>query len=124
MRSIAIILITFFFFQAAAQEPEKPTDLLSKSFYKERRQKLRAKLPANSVAVFFATPVRYRANDVNYVYHQDPDFYYLTGYKEPNSLLLVFKDPQVSANGTSYDEIIFVQPRNIQAEMWTGRRLG
>jgi len=124
MRSFAVILITLLFFQAAAQEPDMPTDFLSKAFYKERRQKLREELPANSVAVFFANPVRNRANDVDYVYHQDPDFYYLTGYKESNSLLLVFKDSQVSANGTSYDEIIFVQPRNAQAEMWTGRRLG
>src|SRR5258708_1463659 len=37
---------------------------------------------------------------------------------------MVFKDSQVSANGTSYDEIIFVQPRNEEREMWNGRRLG
>ncbi|HRX01216.1 MAG TPA: aminopeptidase P family protein, partial [Cyclobacteriaceae bacterium] len=37
---------------------------------------------------------------------------------------LVFKDKQTAANGTRYDEIIFVQPRNAMAEMWTGRRLG
>src|SRR5260221_10746585 len=97
-----------------SQEQDLPTDFLNKTFYKERRQKLREKLPVNSVAVFFANPVRNRANDVDYGYHQDPDFYYLTGYKEANSVLLVFKESQVSANGTSYDEIIFVQPRNAQ----------
>jgi Xaa-Pro aminopeptidase len=124
MRSFVVILLVFLFFQATAQESNMPSDFLSKAFYKERRQKLREKLPANSVAVFFAGPIRNRANDVDYVYHQNPDFYYLTGYKESNSLLLIFKDPQISANGTSYDEIVFVQPRNAQAEMWTGRRLG
>mgnify|MGYP000179712743 CR=1 FL=1 len=101
-----------------------PEDFLTKEFHKDRRSKLREKLPANSVAVFFANPVRNRANDVDYVYHQDPDFYYFTGYKEPNAVLFVFKDKQTAANGTSYDEIIFVQPRDAQAEMWTGRRLG
>jgi Xaa-Pro aminopeptidase len=43
-------------------------------------------MPNNSVAVFFL--VRNRTNDVDYVYHQDPDFFYLTGYKEPNSVLV------------------------------------
>jgi Xaa-Pro aminopeptidase len=103
---------------------ELPTDFLSKDFHLERRQKLRESLPANSVAVFFANPVRNRANDVEYVYHQDPDFYYLTGYKEPHAVLLLFKEPQKAANGKSYSEIIFVQPRNMMREMWTGRRLG
>jgi Xaa-Pro aminopeptidase len=38
--------------------------------------------------------------------------------------LLVFKENQTAANGAAYNEIIFVQPRNERAEMWTGRRLG
>ncbi len=101
-----------------------PVDFLSKSFHQERRAKLREKLPPNSVAVFFANPERNRANDVDYVYHQDPDFFYLTGYKEPHAVLLVFKDKQSAPNGKTYDEIIFVQPRNALREMWTGRRLG
>ncbi|MEQ9413273.1 MAG: aminopeptidase P family protein [Cyclobacteriaceae bacterium] len=101
-----------------------PTDFLSKEFHKERRQKLREKMPTNSVSVFFANPVRNRANDVDFIYHQDPEFLYLTGYKEPHAVLLVFKDNQTSANGKSYNEIIFVQPRDAMSEMWTGRRLG
>lgn len=107
-----------------AQVTDMPADFLTKDFHKERRQKLREELPKNSVAVFFANPVRNRANDVDYVYHQDPDFYYLTGYKEPHAVLLVFKDNQTAANGTKYNEIIFVQPRNPAREMWTGRRMG
>jgi Xaa-Pro aminopeptidase len=107
-----------------AQNSDLPEDFLSKDWHKERRQKLREKLPANSVAVFFANAVRNRANDVDFVYHQDPDFYYLTGYKEPDAVLFVFKDKQTANNGTQYDEIIFVQPRDPAAEQWTGRRLG
>lgn len=109
---------------AFAQNPNMPTDFLSKEWHKERRQKLREKLPANSVAVFFANAVRNRSNDVDYVYHQDPDFMYLTGYREANAVLLIFKDKQKGVNSNLYDEIIFVQPRNAIMEMWTGRRLG
>jgi len=107
-----------------AQDADLPNDFLSKDFHKDRREKLRTSIPKNSVAVFFANPVRNRARDVDYAYHQDPDFYYLSGYKEPDAVLFIFKDKQVAANGKMYDEILFVQPRNAQREMWTGRRLG
>jgi Xaa-Pro aminopeptidase len=123
LRALAIFCLALTGVSSLAQG-DLPDDFLSKEFHKERRQKLREKLPANSVAVFFANPVRNRANDVDYVYHQDPDFFYLTGYKEPHAVLFVFKDNQTAANGKSYNEIIFVQPRDAMSEMWTGRRLG
>jgi len=100
-----------------------PSDYLKPEFHKGRREALREKMPENSVAVFFANPVRNRANDVDYVYHQDPNLYYLTGYKEPHALLLIFKEEQQGENGT-YEELFFVQERNMMGEMWTGRRLG
>ncbi|MBL7874886.1 MAG: aminopeptidase P family protein [Cyclobacteriaceae bacterium] len=124
MRLSFSLLFFFSSLSLLAQEADLPNDFLSKDFHKERRAKLRANLPANSVAVFFANAVRNRANDVDYVYHQDPDFYYLTGYKEPDAILFVFKESQLAANATRYNEILFVQPRNAQREMWTGRRLG
>ncbi len=107
-----------------SQPLAEPDDFLNSDFHKHRREQVRMRLPANSVTVFFANPVRNRANDVDYVYHQDPDFYYLTGYREPHSMLLIFSEEQHDANGDVYDEILFAQPRNPRAEMWTGRRLG
>ena len=107
-----------------SQEPNEPADFLSADFHKQRRELLRDKMPANSVAIFFANPVRNRANDVDYIYHQDPDFYYLTGYREPHAVLLIFKDFQQTQTGNQYNELIFVQPRNPRAEQWTGIRLG
>lgn len=104
--------------------PDLPSDFLSKDFHRQRRDLLRQKLPPNSVAVFFAAAVRNRSNDVDFEYHQDADFYYLTGYKEPHAVLLIFKDKQTAPGGGQYDEIIFVQPRNELSEMWDGRRLG
>jgi len=124
MRSILILYIALVACPLLAQNPDMPTDFLGKDFHKERRQQLREKLPPNAVAVFFANPIRNRANDVDYLYHQDPDFFYLTGYKEADAVLFIFKDKQTANNGTQYDEIIFVRPRNANAEMWTGRRLG
>lgn len=122
---IPSILITFMlsgFFVSQAQEA--PADYLKPEFHKNRREALRAQLPDNSVAVFFANPVRNRANDVDFIYHQDPDLFYLTGYKEPHAVLLVFEEEQTNNDGSTYNEIFFVQERNARAEMWTGRRLG
>lgn len=118
----------FFLFLAVSAFAQKsadlPDDFLSSEFHAGRREKVRESLPPNSVAVFFANPVRNRSNDVDYVYHQDPDFYYLTGYREPNAVLFIFKEKQTAANGQKYDEILFVQPRDAHREMWDGRRLG
>src|SRR6478609_8028070 len=124
MKRTFIFILALLSVSAFAQNADMPTDFLTKDFHKGRRDLLREKLPANSVAVFFANAVRNRANDVDYVYHQDPDFFYLTGYKEPDAALFVFKDKQTANNGASYNEIIFVQPRDERAEMWTGRRMG
>ena len=101
-----------------------PTDFLSKDFHKGRRDALRAKMPVNSVAVLFANPLRNRANDVDYVFHQDPNFYYLTGYREPNGVLVLFSNNQTDENGVSYNEMLYVQERDARAEQWNGKRLG
>ena len=87
--SILVVLLLGFSFLSAQ---EKPADFLKAEFHKTRRDAVRDKMPANSVAAFFTNPVRNRANDVDYVYHQDPDLYYLTGYREPHAVLLIFKD--------------------------------
>lgn len=109
---------------AAFAQDDLPKDYLPKEFHAGRRAALRASMPANSVVVIFAYPTRNFSNDVDYFYHQNPDMYYFSGYKEPHSALLIFKDPQTDSAGNKYDEVLFVQKRNARAEQWTGRRLG
>ena len=96
---------------------------LSKEFHKNNRQQLREKLPNNSVAIYFSAPVRNRANDVDFEYHQDPNFYYLTGWEEPHAVLLVYNTPQTDDEGT-YNEKLYVRDRDARNEMWNGRQLG
>lgn len=103
--------------------PDKPADYLSKEFHRQRREQLKQLLPARSVAVFFASPIRNRANDVDYHYHPDPDLYYLTGYKEPNAVLLLFSEKQ-AINGKEASEVLFLQPKNPKDELWNGPRMG
>ena len=106
------------------RENDLPKDYLPKEFHAGRREALRQSMPDKSVVAVFAYPVRTFSNDVDYFYHQNPDMYYFSGYKEPHSLLLIFKEDQTDSSGKKYNEILFVQERNALAEQWTGRRLG
>src|SRR2546423_10724119 len=101
-----------------------PKDYLTPSFHIGRREAARAMMPDHSVKVVFAAPVRNFSNDENYVYHQNPDLYYFTGYKEPNSVLFIFKDMQTGNDGKTFNELFFIQKRNPQEELWTGKRAG
>ena len=98
-------------------------DLLPATFHAARRQALRDSMPAGSVAVLLANPVRNRSNDVDFEYHQNPDFYYLTGLREPHAIVLVFKEEHLIGS-ERVDEVLFVQSRSVTDEVWTGKRLG
>lgn len=126
MRIIGSLLALLLFFSVpsavVAQPAADASGHLSAAFHAGRREALRSLMPANSVAVIFAYPERNFSNDVDYVYHANPDLYYLSGYTEPDAVLLVFKENQPAANGSN--ELIFVRKRDAAREQWTGRRLG
>jgi len=122
-RLLTILVITLVAQISFAQDFE-PKDYLTKEFHAGRRDALRAIMPENSVMAVFSYPTRNFSNDVDYLYHQNPDLYYFSGYKEPDGILLIFKDAQTDASGKTYKELFFVQKRNALQESWTGRRLG
>ncbi len=72
----------------------------------------------DGVAVFFAAPIRKRNNDVDYDYRQDSDFYYITGFEEPESVCILAPSNPVQ------QYTLFVLPRDPQKETWTGIRNG
>ncbi len=73
---------------------------------------------AGGVAVIPSAPISVRSNDVEYVYRQDNDFYYLSGFAEPESVA-------VFAPGNKGGEyLLFVRARDREREIWTGRRAG
>lgn len=127
MKSIVLfVLISYVYLSPSlfAQAQDLPKDYLSKEWHAARRDSARNRMPAKSVMVVFASPTRTFSNDVEYVYHQNPDLYYFTGYKEPHAVLFMFKEPQKDSANNSFNELFFVQKRDAAAEQWTGRRLG
>jgi Xaa-Pro aminopeptidase len=98
-------------------------DLLPASFHEGRRAALRKALPSKTCAVFFANPIRNRTNDVDFQYVQDPDFYYLTGLTEPNSVLFIFSD-SITWEGRNISDLVFIQDKSPKDELWTGKIAG
>jgi Xaa-Pro aminopeptidase len=111
------------FSQTETPSESLPTDYLTPAFHAARRQALRDLMPPNSVTVIFAYPERVFSNDIDYTYHPNPDMYYFSGYREPNAMLLIFKEMQADGD-SSYNELFFVQHRDARAELFTGKRLG
>lgn len=103
---------------------QTPTDYLPTSFHKERRAILRSKMPKNSVAVIFANPIRNRSNDVDYIFHQSPNFYYLTGLRESNSVLVMYAENQTDKDGMVFNEVLYLPKKDAKYELWHGEQLG
>ncbi|EPS42038.1 hypothetical protein H072_4047 [Dactylellina haptotyla CBS 200.50] len=88
--------------------------------YVARRTKLAKSLPDGGVAVFQAASLKYRSGPVFYEFHQDPDFFYLTGFLEPDAVGVVEK------TGPDGEHIfhLFVRPKDEHSEAWEGPRSG
>src|SRR5688572_33221523 len=95
-KSLVALLLSFVAMPVLAQT-DLPADYLNKEFHAARREALRQLMPDNSVLVVLAYPTRNFSNDVDYLYHANPDMYYFSGYKEPHSLLFIFKNPQMDS---------------------------
>jgi Xaa-Pro aminopeptidase len=75
------------------------------------------RLEPNSVAIIPSARETTRSNDTNYRFRQDSDFYYLTGFEEPESIAIV-----KTRHDPAYT--LFVRPRDPEREIWDGRRSG
>ena len=98
-------------------------DLLPPSFHLERRKAVRTFMPEKTMAIYCSGKSMLRANDVDYEFHQDPNFYYLTGLNESNSILILFKNPLLFENDT-INELLLIKERNANSEVWVGKKLG
>ena len=84
--------------------------------YRRRRDQLAEKL-GNTITIVPAAIHQLRNNDAEYEYRQNSDFYYLTGFNEPEAVLVI-------APGQEDRDTVFVRRRDRDAEIWTGKRLG
>lgn len=91
--------------------------MTSKEFHQRRRSFIRA-LGKNSIALIVANSLQYRNRDVEYPFRPGSDFYYLSGFPEPDALLVIIP------NRPEGEVLLFCQERKAEKELWTGPQIG
>lgn len=83
-----------------------------------RRARFFEQMHDNSMAVFPAASEQMRNKDVEYLFRQNSDFYYLSGFEEPDACLLLIKKDGIQK------AILFNRPKDKNLEVWNGYRVG
>jgi Xaa-Pro aminopeptidase len=122
---LSFLLSTFFTgcFLLLASALSLGLDRQPNADYHARREALAKKV--GSVIVLFAPKESEGPNDL-YGFRQEDNFYYLSGLTEPGSALLIAPAMQNTPDKVphAYTEILFLPPRNLTQEKWTGPKLG
>ena len=90
--------------------------VLDASVYARRRARLAARL-GNGVAIVPTAPECLRNRDAHYPYRYDSYFYYLTGFREPEAVLVL-------VGGETPRSMLFCREKNAEREIWDGFRYG
>lgn len=93
--------------------------MISMKSYDMRRRHLASQMQ-KGVAIIPTSPERVRSRDGNYPYRFDSYFYYLTGFSEPEAVLVIVADTN---EGVTKD-ILFCQDKDAEREIWNGFRYG
>lgn len=86
--------------------------------FQARRERVLAQMAENSAWVIFTESEKRRNRDCDYLFRPDSDFWYLTGFAEPQAALLLLKKQGVGRS------VLFLRERDPLKETWNGRRLG
>ncbi len=90
---------------------------MKNTIYKNRRNKVLEQMQ-EGVSIVPSGRMQMRSNDTEFPFRQESNFYYLTGFNEPDCLLLLCKNRGESRS------ILFLRERDPEMEMWVGKRLG
>ena len=122
------LLIVFFLMcfslASAANEPNailvtppapKFTDAERQTELAKRRAAVLAKMQPDSMLILWSATPRNYAGDVDFLYRQENNHYYLTNLKQNGSTLVLVKE------GQNVSEYLFLPKRNPQFETWNGK---
>ena len=94
------------------------TAKISNQEFARRRRDLMAQMEPDSIAIVPAAVEKIRNRDVEFPFRQDSDFYYLTGFPEPDAVLVLLP-------GREHGEVVvFCRERDPTMELWNGYRAG
>jgi Xaa-Pro aminopeptidase len=88
------------------------------SEYAKRRRQLMRMMESGSIAIIPAAPEKIRNRDTHYPYRQDSDFWYLTGFAEPQAVAVLIPGRKEA------EYVLFCRDRDPERETWDGKRAG
>ena len=91
---------------------------MRKDEFRRRRRQLMKMMGKGGIAILPAVPEKARNGDVHYHYRPDSDFYYLTGFAEPEAVAVLIP------GRAQAEYVLFVRERDPTRETWDGRRAG
>jgi len=98
--------------------PSDKVTLIATAEFARRRQQLMRMAGEDAIAILPAAAMRVRSNDTHYPYRQDSDFWYLSGFPEPEAVLVLVP-------GRAHGEVLlFCRERDREREAWDGPRAG
>lgn len=92
--------------------------MIQRKEFARRRRQLMDMMAPNSIAIIPSAREHIRNRDVEYAFRQDSDFYYLTGFGEPESVVALIPDREHG------EYVLFCRERNREMEIWNGYRAG
>ncbi|MFT7504569.1 MAG: Xaa-Pro aminopeptidase, partial [Gammaproteobacteria bacterium] len=78
----------------------------------------------NAIVIIPSAQEVTRSNDTEYSFRQNSDFYYLTGFNEPDCFLVLSNKGLTNSQSSTHQSTLFLRPKDDSAEIWHGRRLG
>ncbi len=85
--------------------------------HRQRREQLMTKV-GSGTAIFRSAPTSVMHNDVEYNFRQDSNFFYLTGFDEPDAVAVF------APHHETQKFVLFVRPKDADKETWSGYRIG
>ena len=110
-----ILLICVFILQSVSIAQPLQLDM---NVFAERRKEFAKRIDSSAAAIFAAKPEYIRNGDVTYDYRQESNFFYLSGFDEPQSILLI------NPSHPKYKFVMFVRKRDLRRETFDGPRAG
>ncbi|HSW70939.1 MAG TPA: aminopeptidase P N-terminal domain-containing protein, partial [Gammaproteobacteria bacterium] len=92
--------------------------MVSPKEFLKRRTTLLRKIDSRAIVILPAAPIAKRNSEYDYPYRQNSDFYYLTGFEEPEAVAVLAPKRQEG------EYILFNRPRHREKEIWEGPRAG
>jgi len=89
------------------------------TIYTQRRKHLLTKMQ-HGIAIIPTSPEVTRNADTHYGYRHDSNFYYLSGFTEPEAVLVLVANKSTNTP----QSILFCREKNLEREIWDGNRLG